>query len=131
MRDELETGTDCYLDPKFFFRLYQHFFLILAAQPWVNEGFGPSLTHGRWLSIAAGSQFVILSPTDSDRLCAWLYYVLRPPASAVLPLIYTGASLDWRLGRGSICYITINLCADIKEVISPNQKYHPLSKTPL
>ena len=24
---------------------------------------------------------------------------------AVLPLIYTGASLDWRLGRGSICYI--------------------------
>ena len=23
---------------------------------------------------------------------------------AVLPLIYTGASLDWRLGRGSICY---------------------------
>ena len=28
--------------------------------------------------------------------------VLRPPASAVLPLIHTGASLDWRLGRGSI-----------------------------
>ena len=28
--------------------------------------------------------------------------VSRPPASAVLPLIYTGASLDWRLGRGSI-----------------------------
>ena len=24
---------------------------------------------------------------------------------AVLPLIYTGASLDWRLRRGSICYI--------------------------
>ena len=23
---------------------------------------------------------------------------------AVLPLIYTGASLDWRLGRGSVCY---------------------------
>ena len=23
---------------------------------------------------------------------------------AVLPLIYTGAPLDWRLGRGSICY---------------------------
>ena len=23
---------------------------------------------------------------------------------AVLPLIYTGASFDWRLGRGSICY---------------------------
>ena len=26
----------------------------------------------------------------------------RPPASAVLLLIYTGASLDWRLGRGSV-----------------------------
>ena len=26
---------------------------------------------------------------------------------AVLPLIYTGASLDWRLGRGSICYNNI------------------------
>ena len=28
--------------------------------------------------------------------------VSRSPASAVFPLIYTGASLDWRLGRGSI-----------------------------
>ena len=26
----------------------------------------------------------------------------RSPASAVLPLIFTGESLDWRLGRGSI-----------------------------
>ena len=26
---------------------------------------------------------------------------------AVLPLIYTGASLDWRFGRGSICYTSI------------------------
>ena len=32
----------------------------------------------------------------------WLYDCLRTPASAVLLLIYTGASLDWRLGRGSI-----------------------------
>ena len=57
---------------------------------------------------AAGSHFGILSSTDSN----WLepprvpgyIIVLRPPASAVLPLIYTSASLDWRLGRGSICY---------------------------
>ena len=28
---------------------------------------------------------------------------------AVLMLIYTGASLDWRLGRGSICYTSIQL----------------------
>ena len=32
---------------------------------------------------------------------------LRSPASAVLPLIYTGASLDWQLGQGSI-YNTAN-----------------------
>ena len=28
----------------------------------------------------------------------------------ILPLIYTGASLDWRLGRGSICYISYWRC---------------------
>ena len=40
VRDELETGTDCYFDPKLFSRPLQHFFLILAgvAQPWVTEG---------------------------------------------------------------------------------------------
>ena len=51
---------------------------------------------------AAGSHFGNLSPTDSNRPGTWLYYFLRPPASAVLPLIYIGASLDWRLGRWSI-----------------------------
>ena len=59
---------------------------------------------------AAGSHFGILSLTDSN--FNWVeppgapgYIIfLRPPAFAVLPLFYTGASLDWRLGRGSICY---------------------------
>ena len=50
----------------------------------------------------AGSHFGILSLIESNRLGTWLYYCLHPPASAVLPLIYTGASLDWRLGRGLI-----------------------------
>ena len=45
---------------------------------------------------AGGSHFGILSPTVSNRLGTWLYY------SAVLLLIYTGASLDWQLSRGSI-----------------------------
>ena len=53
---------------------------------------------------AAGSHFGILSPTDSSRLCPGYIIFFRPLASALLPLIYTGASLDWRLGRGSICY---------------------------
>ena len=49
-------------------------------------------------------------PTDSNSNWCWpkpsvapgYIIVSRPPASAVPPLIYTGASLDWRLGRGSI-----------------------------
>ena len=57
---------------------------------------------GQSLLSAAGSHFGILFPTDSNHLGTWLYYFLTPPASTVLPLIYTGASLDWRLGQGSI-----------------------------
>ena len=55
-----------------------------------------------------GSHFGILSPTDSNSLelpqTPGYIIVSRPPASAVLPLIYTGTSLDWRLGRG--LYVT-------------------------
>ena len=38
-----------------------------------------------------------------------IFWYLRPdaPVFAVPLLIYTGASLNWRLGRGSICYNTI------------------------
>ena len=46
------------------------------------------------------------NPTDSSRLCPGYIFVWRPPAFAV---IYTGAPLDWRLGRGSICYKCANL----------------------
>ena len=40
-----------------------------------------------------------------------LYYCLT---SAVLPLIYTGASLDWRLGRGSIYKNLFPLHSNVK-----------------
>ena len=100
VRDELETGIDGYADP-------QYFFLILAGL--LNRG---SLRAQSPLS-AAGSQFGILSPTDSDWLeplrAPGYIIVSRPPASAVLPLIYTGASLDWWLGRGSIRYTIYGL----------------------
>ena len=50
---------------------------------------------------AAGSHFGTLSPTDSDWLepprAPGYIFVSCPPASAVFSLIYTGASLDWRL----------------------------------
>ena len=48
-----------------------------------------------------------LTQTVSD---TWLYHCPRPPASAVFPLIYTGASLNWRLGRGSIYNICVFVC---------------------
>ena len=44
MRDELETGIDCYIDPAV---LLSH--LGWVAQPWVTEGQKPSVC--RWLSI--------------------------------------------------------------------------------
>ena len=60
--------------------------------------------------------------------------VSRPPASAVLLLIYTGASFDWRFGRGSIyntrlkphhhiwytsCVDGLLLCRDAVDVLLP------------
>ena len=104
-----------------------------AAQPWVTEGPNPSVCRWflrghlvpNWLQLQ-------LELTDwlTQAVCGtWLYNCLTftcflwayasttstgqsdiPISStgctcfAVLPLIYIGASLDWRLGRGSICY---------------------------
>ena len=48
------------------------------------------------------SHFGIPVSTDWRPRAPCLYSFLRPPASAHLRLIYTGASLNWRLGRGSI-----------------------------
>ena len=86
------------------------FFLIIAAllphlgwvaQPWVTEGPKPSVC--RWLSIRhLVSNWLQLPRTQAVCVLA-IYLYWRPPASAVLPLIYTGASLDWRLGQGSVC----------------------------
>ena len=91
----VETKTDCYFDPSSSDHSSTSFSSWLGL---FNRG---SLRIQSPLS-AAGSHFNILSSTESNRLCTWLYYCLCPPASAVLPLIYTGVSLDWRLGRGSI-----------------------------
>ena len=101
VRDELETSTDCYIDPSSsstIAALHPH--LGWFAQPWVTEGRSPLSGAG---SNSAGILFQ-LTPTDSNRLYPGYIIILRPPASAVLSLIYTGASLDWRLGRGSIYY---------------------------
>ena len=81
---------------------------------------------------AAGSQFGILSPTDSNSNWNWNWskpsvapgYIIvsHPPASAVPPLIYTGASLDRRLGRGSIYNtITEQLANNLKKKKKQNK----------
>ena len=71
--------------------------LVWVAQPWVTEGPKPSVCC--WLSIWHPDSNWLEPPRAPGYII-----VSRPPASAVLPLIYTGASLDWKLSWGSICY---------------------------
>ena len=101
-----------------------------AAQPWVTEDPSPLSGAGSHsVGILSPTSTAIRT---SQAVCGtWLYNCLTStcflwvyasvPSSttgqgdilisstgctcfAALPLIYTGASLDWRLGRGSICY---------------------------
>ena len=78
--------------------------LTIAALP-SHRGWGCS-TMGHW-----GPKALCLPLAPTSASCPQLLEPLREPgyiivsrplASAVLPLIYTGASLDWRFGRGSI-----------------------------
>ena len=70
VRDELETGTDCYIDPS---SSRDH--SSTSSWSWLGLLKRGSLRTQSPLS-AAGSHFGILSPTDSNRLCTWLYYCL-------------------------------------------------------
>ena len=116
----------------FFIKIYpSHFILervakglmLVVCERWVGDGerllFGSQVltiaallphlgwgcsTVGYWgpkalcLPLALNTESCLqLTPICSNRLG-------HLPASAVLQLLYTGASLDWRLGRGSICY---------------------------
>ena len=102
VRGELETGTDCYI-------LTQDLLTLAALLSYLGCG---CPTVGHWGSKALCLLLVLTSAscpqltpnqTDSSRLCPGYIFVWYPPASAVLPHIYTGASLDWRLGRLSLC----------------------------
>ena len=66
-----------------------------VVQPWVTEGFA---------ALSLELVFTLVSCLQLSRTVWAPGYIIvyPPPASAVLPLIYTGASLDWRFGRGSI-----------------------------
>ena len=101
-----------------------------AAQPWVTEGRKPAVC--KLILTQASCPQLQLELTDWP----WLYncltltcflwsYASAPNSTmstgqgdipisstgctcfAILPLIYSGAYLDWRLDRGSVCY-TIN-----------------------
>ena len=65
VRDELETGTDCYIDPAV---LLSH--LGWVTQPWVTEGPKPSVCH--WFSCCH------LVPNSLKPSVSWLYYCLTP-----------------------------------------------------
>ena len=106
VRSELEMGTDGYI-------LTQVLLTIAALLS--HLGWDCS-TMGHWEPKALCLPLVLTwascpqlaptpTPTDSSHLCPGYIFVWCPPASAVPSLIYTGASLDWRLGQGSICYI--------------------------
>ena len=73
-----------------------------AAQPWVTEGPKPSVC--RWLSIRhLVPNWLQLQLTQAA--CVLVIFLFD---SHLVPLFFrvsdTGASLDWRLGRGSVCY---------------------------
>ena len=92
VRDELETGTDCYIDPTFFDHSSTSFSSWLGCSTvghWGPKASWFSRWHpiSNWFETPQAPGYIIVS---------------RPLASAVLQLIYTGASLDWQLGRGSI-----------------------------
>ena len=69
-----------------------------ATQPWVTEGPKPSV----WISVRHHvPNWLQLEPTQAA--CGTcLYNCLTSIYFCCFSAIYTGASLDWRLGRGSI-----------------------------
>ena len=128
VRGELETGTDCsILTPSSSDHSSTSFALWLDCSTMGHCGPKASAQFGilfptdlNWLkpSVAPGYIIVLRSTASCERT-----HLPSSPNStpstgqgdipisstkctsfAVLPLIYTGAFLDWRLGRGSICY---------------------------
>ena len=89
VRGELETGADCYI-------------LTPSSSDHCSTSFA------FWLGCSTVGHW---GPKDLSRLltlnsASCLNLTATLTATAAFRLIYTGASLDWRLGRGSICYIT-------------------------
>ena len=103
VRGELETGTDCCIMTQ---SSSDHSSTSLSWLGLLNRGSVCKLI----LTVASSPQLTPTPPeTRNDpkpSVAPGYIIVLRTPASAVPPLFYTAASLDWWLGRGSIYNIT-------------------------
>ena len=95
VRGELETETDCYILTQ---SSSDH--SSTSSSSWLgllNRGsLRAASLFSRWHLVPQ------LSPTPTGTVAPCYIIVSRTPVSAISLLIYTGASLDWRLGRGSI-----------------------------
>ena len=92
----METETDGYIDPS-------SSSIISALFPHLGSGCSTVCHWGhKALSLQAGSPFGIPLQLTRTVWAPGYIIVFRPPASTVLPLIYTGVSLDWRVRQGSI-----------------------------
>ena len=103
----VETGTDCYIDPTLLLT-------IAALLPHLGGDFS---TGGRWEPQPSVCKLVLtlqVGPHSGLPLYNWLncrrhqliFFHNVHLLPLLLPLIYTGASLDWQLGQGSIYNIT-------------------------
>ena len=103
----VETRTDCYIDPN---SSLDHSSISFAS--WLSL-----LNRGSLRAQSPQSALVLtlascLQLTRTARAPGYIIF-LRQPASAVLPLIYSGASLEWRLCHGSI----YNICTQFKSTL--------------
>ena len=100
----------------------------LIAQPWVTEGPKPSVCCSFSIRHLAPKKLQLqLTQAVSAPGCI---IVSRAPGSAVLPLIYTGASLDWRLGRGSVCYNGWAIQMRLSKKLKQSKFCKPISMNP-
>ena len=102
---EMEMGTDHYILTQVLLTIAA----LLSHLGWCCSTvghWGPKALCLPLALISASCPQLTPTPTDSSHLCPGYIFVWCPPASAVLLLIYTGASLDWQLSWGSICNTT-------------------------
>ena len=141
VRGELETGTDCHILIPSSSDYSSTSSFCWAAQPgswgpkpsvWSWFSFCGQL----WLELNSNSNWT-LPALNSNKLkpsvapgfiivwcppasCGHLHWIQPCPQVKVIPwylrldapVIYTGASLNWQLGRGPICYTTCLTCLD-------------------